>query len=177
MEVRSRQSVTDLHTGWAAMLEPRSRCDVDLVRAVVRPMDAPSALFKALLALAVLVGVVASLFVGVLMGFYCSDGDGGVPYVADDSAQADVCAATGGGLGLIVIAIAGVLGLAFLALWIACRAEPSGRRWPRVLAVVAVAGFPLLAMYGYNAPSDHCSAADEAAYEANGGPPPDCAHY
>ena len=51
--------------------------------------------------------VAASIF--VFVGLDCSSGDGGVPYVAEDSAQADVCDATGDGafltLGLLVAAL------------------------------------------------------------------------
>lgn len=122
--------------------------------------------------LAVVVGIAATLVLSLMTAINCLDGDGGYPYVARDSSQADVCGATGNGLGLLVAS-----GLAIgLFTYLARRrlrtaaTQASGRLLPIALLVLIVAApFALMALY--NAPADTCSADQAAASDA------DCGHY
>lgn len=130
---------------------------------------------------AVLAGV-AGVIVTLAFTFFrvldCTDGDGGVPYVARDSPRADVCHATGDGLALPPISAV----LMGLALWLAWRAftryrSGAGTR-SAVLAcalLIAVPIGPIAVGAAMSIPSSHCSEEQEAADDASAGD--GCAHY
>ncbi len=137
-----------------------------------------------LVALAGLAGGATIVFGGFIFVLHCSSGDGGEPYVARDSAQADVCGATGDGLLVVVIAIVALIAL-LVAAYTAGRAWVAGEASPlRIGALVLIAAISPIALITLaNSPSDECGAEDLAAYEAwldegsRGDPPADCASY
>ena len=117
-----------------------------------------------------------TLFGNLFYVIHCTDGDGGAPYVARDSAQKDVCDATGNG-SLLLLAMLALIGVfAFLA-WRGFKAWRSGSRGLAafVLCLVAIPSAPLIAFLAANSPSDYCSDAKKAAAEA--APSSDCEHY
>ena len=125
--------------------------------------------------IALVLTVIAAVAGALLMWFFttmeCTDGDGGYPYVARDSAQADFCGATGNGLGMLAVAGLVIWLLAGYAWkrWPPQSPRPSGWLLPiAVLVVIVASPYGLTALY--NLPSDTCSAEQEAA----GG---DCGHY
>jgi len=137
-----------------------------------------------LVSLAALAGVLVTLFGGYLFVLHCSSGDGGAPYVASDSTQADVCGATGDGsvvLLLCLVAVAAGCALAYRAgrAWIA--GDGPGARFGAFVAIPAV--IPILLLAIANIPSDDCEGAARAAYEAwveggrAGEQPYDCETY
>jgi hypothetical protein len=122
--------------------------------------------FQIALVLAVLIGIATALLFSVLTAFNCAEGDGGSPYVAVDSDQAAFCGATGDGVGLLAIALAGV-GLAAFFAWRVWRGRGrEGRTGALAVGLLVVsAAAPLGATVLYNAPSDSCSAEEQAEYD------------
>jgi len=126
--------------------------------------------------------VAASIF--VFVGLDCSSGDGGVPYVAEDSAQADVCDATGDGafltLGLLVAALTLLVLVHRLgAAWVRGARRPAAFFALALVVAVLPAGTGI-AMSSF---SSECSPEKEAAwreYNRTGqgdGARFECAHY
>lgn len=120
----------------------------------------------------------------LLSGIHCTGGDGGSPYVARDSTQADVCAATGNGLGVLLAAavllvVVGRLAWRLLSAW---TERGTGLR-TALAAVVAMPLLPVLLAWAQNLPSDHCSKDEQAAFnewragDTRGAPPHDCETY
>ena len=128
------------------------------------------------------VATVTGFFQLLVIGLLTCGGDGGSPYAANDSAQGRVCDVLdhGGLTAVVALEIVVVVAAAVvLGLWARRRARA------RVAVVAAVAGalLPLVAMVALSAPSDNCSKADQAAYSAwlqhgtHGAPPADCDSY
>lgn len=127
-----------------------------------------------------LIGLVGSFF----FAFHCTSGDGGAPYVARDSLQADVCGAAGEGLWLfavqlLLVLVLGVLSIRAVSAW--RRREGSGRR--ALLLALGIALVPLSVFLAANQPSDQCSDDKREAVEewrdsgTRGDPPFDCDTY
>ncbi|HEY8001011.1 MAG TPA: hypothetical protein VID76_03670 [Solirubrobacterales bacterium] len=137
-------------------------------------------LFTVGLVIAVVAGVAISLAMTLFQVIHCTDGDGGAPYVAGDSPQADVCGASGDGLLLLPLALILVAGAALLARRAFAKPAGDGGRTVAVVAALLLApALPLLALLLINAPADVCSdeqlAANDAA--APGEAPYSCDHY
>jgi hypothetical protein len=129
------------------------------------------------------VATVAAFFELLVLGLGTCGGDGGSPYAARDSAQGHVCDFLDRGGMTLVMAVeiaalvaAGVV----LALW--ARRRVGGRL--AVACAVAAALVPLAGLWALSAPSDSCSRADQAAYQAwldrgasGERPPADCDSY
>jgi hypothetical protein len=138
-----------------------------------------------LLVIACAGGVVAASLLGLLMAIDCAGGDGGVPYVAEDSPRAEVCAATGDGLLVFLVAIGLLAGAAILA-WRLLRTWAEGRQGflPALGPLLAMPLTPVLlfAVLSAAAPStcsdEQLAAVDEwRAGGELGAPPYECDHY
>jgi hypothetical protein len=123
-------------------------------------------------------------FLSIVYAFHCTDGDGGVPFVARDSAQKDVCGATSNGLVLFVAmaAVAGACG--YLASELLARWRAGQRSLlPGLAALAGIVVAPLLVYWLVNLPSDSCSSEQRAEVErweregSVGEPPHDCDVY
>jgi hypothetical protein len=137
-----------------------------------------------LLLIAVVLGVLLTAVAALYAQIHCTGGDGGSPYVAGDSAQADVCSATGDGVGVLVAAVpllvlCGRFARRLLRAW-----QERGRSLAAALAAAATLPLaPVVLAYAQNLPSDHCSKDDQAAYaewlaaDAQGPRPADCETY
>jgi MFS family permease len=132
----------------------------------------------------VVAAVVGSALLSFLYGFNCLEGDGGEPYVARDSAQKDVCEATGNGLLLFALMAAAAGAFAYLASRLLARWR--ARQGSLLLGVAALAGIvlaPLLGFWAVNLPTNYCSDEQKAAVEewegsgSRGEPPYDCDTY
>jgi hypothetical protein len=137
-----------------------------------------------LLGLGAVLGVLVTAGTAFLAQIHCTDGDGGSPYVARDSAQADVCAATGNGLGVLIAAavllvLVGLLAWRLLSAW----AYRRGSLRAALAAVVAMPLLPLLLGWVQNLPSDRCPKDEQAVFDAwradggRGARPHDCETY
>jgi hypothetical protein len=131
-----------------------------------------------------LTGAGATVVIGFLFAWNCSSGDGGVPFVAHDSPQTDLCGATGDGLlvaGVCLVAVAALAAAAYSEgrAWVQRRRSP----WRFVALVIVVATIPVVLFLLASLPSSECNAEDQAAYEewmaegARGDPPAECARY
>lgn len=137
-----------------------------------------------LLALGAVLGVLVTAATALYAEIHCTGGDGGSPYVARDSVQADVCAATGNGLGVLIpsvvlLVVVGRLAWRLLSAW----AERRRGLHAALAALVAMPLLPLLLGWAQNLPSDHCSKDEQAAFtewrtgDTRGAPPHDCETY
>jgi hypothetical protein len=108
--------------------------------------------------LLVVASVALTLLGSLLYGLHCTDGDGGVPYVARDSPQKDVCEATGNGGFLLAAMVALIAAFASAAWWAFKRWQAgAGRLAVFLLLMAGIAAAPLAAFLAANAPSDYCS--------------------
>jgi len=130
------------------------------------------------------VALLVALAAFVLAGLHCISGDGGVPYVAADSAAGSVCDSTGDGalitLGLLLAALALLVVVYRLGRgWIA---NGQGLRSMLSLAIVA-AVLPAGTALAFAGSSSDCSPKRQTAWEEwkqagePGDPPFDCASY
>lgn len=139
-------------------------------------------------AISIVIGMLAVATVTVFfellaLGLGSCGGDGGSPYAARDSAQGQVCDALdrGGWTVVAALEVAALIAAAVVvALW--ARRRVSARL--AVACAVAAAFLPLMGLAALSAPSDNCSKADQAAYQAwldrgTAGklPPADCDSY
>ena len=114
---------------------------------------------KPVVIVAVVLGAVAGGLLAVIFGFLivlgCTSGDGGVPYTAPDSPQADICGATGDGLVLFAVIVAAVAGSATAA-YLRGRAWLEGRASPLafILLVALTVVAPMLLTWLFEIPSD-----------------------
>jgi MFS family permease len=132
----------------------------------------------------VVAAVVGSAFLSFLYGFNCLEGDGGEPYVARDSAQKDVCEASGNGLLLFALMAAAAGAFAYFASRLLARWRArQGSLLPGVAALLGIVVAPLLGFWAANLPSDYCSDEQKAAVNewersgSRGEPPYDCDAY
>jgi MFS family permease len=132
----------------------------------------------------VVAAVVGSAFLSFLYGFNCLEGDGGEPYVARDSAQKDVCEASGNGLLLLALMAAAAGAFAYLASRLLARWRArQGSLLAGVAALLGIVLAPLLGFWAANLPSDYCSDEQKAAVNewersgSRGEPPYDCDAY
>ena len=113
--------------------------------------------------IAVVLGSVAGGLLALILGFLtvveCTSGDGGVPYAAPGSPQADLCSVTGDGLLLFAAIVAAVAGSATASYrrgqaWLEGRASPLAFVLLVALTVVA----PMLLTWLFGLPSDGAGA-------------------
>lgn len=131
-----------------------------------------------------LAALVVAAFVAFFIGWHCTSGDGGAPFVAADSAQATVCEVTGDGVWLTVALL--ILALALIPI-----AVRLGRGWasgaaaaaPFVAVALLIAALPAGTLVVFAPFSAACSDDQLATVEewerdgARGSPPFDCASY
>jgi hypothetical protein len=136
----------------------------------------------ALLVTVLAAGLLVALLLLLVQELDCFDGDGGSPYVADDSPRAALCR-TGGGVVGVLIPMAWLVGLVLAIIGVL--------RWTRrrsgtvvlVLALAAPLALPGLAFLGLTRPSGSCADDKAAAYRewvdggADGPAPYDCDKY
>jgi hypothetical protein len=136
----------------------------------------------ALLVMVLAAGLLVALLLLLVQELDCFDGDGGSPYVADDSPRAALCR-TGGGLVGVLIPAGWLAGLVLAVVGVL--------RWVRrrsgtvvlVLALAAPLALPGLVFLGLTRPSASCTGDKQAAYRAwldggaDGPAPYDCEKY
>jgi hypothetical protein len=136
----------------------------------------------ALLVMVIGAGLLVALALTLVQELDCFDGDGGSPYVVDDSPRAALCR-TGGGVVGVLIPVAWLVGVVLSIIGVL--------RWTRrrsgtvvlVLALAAPIALPGLAFLGLTRPSGSCTGDKAAAYRewldggADGPAPYDCDKY
>ncbi len=135
-----------------------------------------------LLVMVLAAGLLVALLLLVVQELDCFDGDGGSPYVADDSPRAALCRTGGGVVGLLIPAawlIGLVLAVAGVVRWVRRRSGAV----VLVLALAAPLALPGLVFFGLTRPSGSCTGDRAAAYRewldagADGPAPYDCDKY
>ncbi len=138
----------------------------------------------ALLVMVLAAGLLVALLLLLVQELDCfnGDGDGGSPYVADDSPRATLCR-TGGGVVGVLIPVGWLAGLVLSVIGVL--------RWTRrrsgavvlVLALAAPLALPGVVFLGLTRPSGSCTGVKAAAYRewldgGDDGPAPyDCDRY